>query len=98
MFLPHLVSGQSWLPLSHSREAAEVLISARQSPLLDTVRPLAPWESVYQRLGFYSNTPSGFDEAPRALALKQELAHIRSHRSLAGRRNFFWRIIAIRNA
>jgi pyruvate, water dikinase len=77
MFLPHLVSGQSWLPLSHSREAAEVLISARQSPLLDTMRPLAPWESVYQRLGFYSNTPSGFDEAdPEQLALKQELGRM----------------------
>ena len=77
MFLPHLVSGQSWLPLSHSREAAEVLISARQSPLLDAMRPLAPWESVYQRLASYSDTPSGFDETdPEQLALKQELGRM----------------------
>jgi pyruvate,water dikinase len=77
MFLPHLVSGQSWLPLSHSREAAEVLISARQSPLLDTVQPLAPWESVYQRLAYYNNAPSGFDESdPEQFALKQELGRI----------------------
>ncbi len=77
MFLPHLVSGQSWLPLSHSREAAEVLISARQSPLLDTMRPLAPWESVFQRLASYSDTPSGFDETdPEQLALKQELGRM----------------------
>ena len=77
MFLPHLVAGESWLPLSHSREAAEVLVSARQSPLLGTTRPLAPWESVYQKLVHYSDTPSGFDETdPEQLALKQELGRM----------------------
>src|SRR5512136_1492131 len=60
MFLPHLVAGEKWLPLSHSREAAEVLASAHLSPLLDTPRPLAPWESVYQKLSDYSKTSSGF--------------------------------------
>jgi hypothetical protein len=77
MFLPHLVAGEKWLPLSHSREAAEVLVSAHQSPLLDTTRPLAPWESVYQKLLHYSDTPSGFDEEdPEQLALKQELGRM----------------------
>ncbi len=77
MFLPHLVAGETWLPLSHSREAAEVLTSARQSPLLDTTGSLAPWESVYQKLLHYSDTPSGFDEMdPEQLALKQELSRI----------------------
>ena len=77
MFLPHLVAGENWLPLSHSREAAEVLVSAHQSPLLDTTRPLAPWESVYQKLLHYSDTPSGFDkEDPEQLALKQELGRM----------------------
>ena len=77
MFLPHLVAGKNWLPLSHSREAAEVGASAHQSPLLETTRPLAPWESVYRRLVYYSNTPSGFDERdPEQLALKQELGRI----------------------
>ncbi len=77
MFLPHLVDGENWLPLSHSHEAAEVLTSTHQSPLLDTTRPLAPWESVYQRLLHYSETPSGFDERdPEQLALKQELGRI----------------------
>lgn len=76
MFLPHLVAMEKWLPLWHSREAAEVLASARQSPL-DTMRPLAPWESVYQKLLYYSNTPSGFDETdPEQLALKQELGRM----------------------
>ena len=77
MFLPHLVAGENWLPLSHSREAAEVLVSTHQSPLLDTTRPLAPWESVYQKLLHYSDTPSGFDEEdPEQLALKQELGRM----------------------
>ena len=77
MFLPHLVAGENWLPLSHSREAAAVLALARQSPLLDTTRPLAPWESVYQKLLHYSETPSGFEETdPEQLALKQELSRM----------------------
>ena len=77
MFLPHLVAGENWLPLSHSREAAEVLASAHQSPLLETTRPVAPWESVYQKLLHYRDTPSGFDETdPEQLALKQELCRM----------------------
>jgi hypothetical protein len=77
MFLPHLVAGESWHPLSQSREAAEVLASARQSPLLETTQLLAPWESVYQKLSDYSKTPSGFDETdPEQLALKQELGRM----------------------
>lgn len=77
MFLPHLVEGENWVPLSHSYEAAEVLSSTHRSPLLDTIRPLAPWESVYQKLLQYSETPSGFDERdPEQLALKQELGRI----------------------
>ena len=66
MFLPHLVAGENWLPLSHSREAAEVLTSARQSPLLETTRPMAPWESVYQKILHYRDQ----------LALKQELCRM----------------------
>jgi hypothetical protein len=77
MFLPHLVDGENWSPLSHSHEAAEVLTSAHRSPLFDTTRPLAPWESVYQKLIHYSEAPSGFDERdPEQLALKQELGRI----------------------
>src|SRR5512136_2758701 len=77
MFLPHLVAGDNWSPLSHSGEAAKVLVSARQSPLLGAARLLAPWESVYQKLVHYSDTPSGFDETdPEQLALKQELGRM----------------------
>ncbi len=77
MFLPHLVAGESWSPLSQSREAAEVLASAHQSPLLETTQPLAPWESVYLKLSDYSKEPSGFDETdPEQLALKQELSRM----------------------
>ncbi len=88
MFLPHLVAGERWLPLWHSREAAEVSVSARQSALPDTTRPLAPWESVYQKLLHYSNMPSGFDEKdPEQLALKQELG-----RMLVGHHPIFTRL------
>ncbi len=77
MFLPHLVDGENWLPLSHSGEAAEVLASVHVSPLLDTSRPLAPWESVYQKLVHYNETPTGFEETdPEQLALKQELCRM----------------------
>ena len=77
MFLPHLVAGENWLPLSHSGEAAEVLASAHLSPLLDTPRPLAPWESVYQKLVHYNETSPGFEETdPEQLALKQELSRM----------------------
>ena len=77
MFLPHLVAGENWHPLSHSQEAAEVLVSARQSRLIETIQPLAPWESVYQKLVTYTNTPSGFNKTdPEQLALKQELGRM----------------------
>jgi hypothetical protein len=77
MFLPHLVAGEKWSPLSHSREAAEVLASARRSPLSEATQSLAPWESVYQKLINYSDAPSGFDETdPEQIALKQELCRM----------------------
>jgi len=77
MFLPHLIAGESWLPLSHSSEAVEVLTSAHPTPLIDTNRPLAPWESVYQKLVHYREHPSGLDETDREqTALKQELGRM----------------------
>src|SRR4030043_1847763 len=77
MFLPHLVPGESWLPLSHSSEAVEVLTSAHPTPLIETTRPLAPWESVYQKLVHYREHPSGLDETdPEQMALKQELGRM----------------------
>ncbi len=77
MFLPHVVAGESWSPLSHSREAAEVLTSARYSPLRSAAHALAPWDSVYQKLLTYADSPSGFDETdPEQLALKQELCRM----------------------
>jgi len=89
MFLPHVVAGESWLPLSHSREAAEVMVSARQSLLLGTARPQAPWESVYRKLVHYTETPSGFDETdPEQFALKQELG-----RMLIGQQPVFNRLM-----
>ncbi len=77
MFLPHLVAGERWLPLSHSSEAVEVLTSAHPTPLVETTRPLAPWESVYQKLLHYREHPEGFDETdPEQIALKKELSRM----------------------
>lgn len=77
MFLPHLVEGDLWMPLSHSHQAAKVLTTVHQFPLLDTMRPIAPWESVYQKLLHYHSSPSGFDESdPEQSALKQELGRM----------------------
>ncbi|MBN1889402.1 MAG: PEP/pyruvate-binding domain-containing protein [Thermoflexales bacterium] len=85
MFLPHLASGARWEPLSGSHQAAEVLASARQSPLRGTRRSIAPWESVYQKLVDYSS----FDETdPEQAALKQELC-----RMLIGYHPFFSRLL-----
>jgi hypothetical protein len=42
MFLPHLVTGKRWAPLSQSQEAAKVLSSAHHSPLFDITRTIAP--------------------------------------------------------
>lgn len=88
MFLPHHVAGDQWTPLSQSQEAAKVLSSVYQSPLIDTARPIAPWESVYQKLLHYSHSPSGFDETdPEQLALKLEL-----NRMLIGHHPVFSRL------
>jgi hypothetical protein len=77
MFLPHAVAGESWSPLAHSREAAEVLVSARQSPLRNAAQPLDPWESVYQKLAHHREAPSGFDELDaEQLALKREFGRM----------------------
>ncbi len=77
MFLPHLVAGETWLPLSHSSEAVEVLTSAHPAPLTETTRPLAPWESVYQKLLHYREHPLGFVETdPEQMALKKELTRM----------------------
>jgi pyruvate,water dikinase len=85
MFLPHLASGKRWEPLSRSHQAAEVLASARQSPLRGTARSIAPWESVYQKLVDYA----GFDETdPEQVALKQELG-----RMMIGYHPFFSQLV-----
>jgi pyruvate,water dikinase len=77
MFLPHAVSDGCWSPLAHSREAAEVLVSARQSPLRGAAQPLDPWESVYQKLALRSEGPAGFDGLdPEQLALKREFGRM----------------------
>jgi pyruvate,water dikinase len=88
MFLPHVAEGEHWIPLANSGEAAEVLGSARQSPLRSSTQPLDPWESVYQKLARYRASPSGLDETDEEqLALKREFI-----RMLIGRHPIFSRL------
>jgi pyruvate,water dikinase len=73
MFLPHIAEGEQWMPLSKSGQAAEVLGSARQSPLRSSVQSLDPWESVYQKLAHHRDSATGLDEEnEEQLALKRE--------------------------
>jgi pyruvate,water dikinase len=77
MFLPHIVDGETWIPLSHSRTASEVLTSTRESPFGDLAQSLAPWESVYQKLVHYRESSRGLEEKdPEQLALKQEFCRL----------------------
>lgn len=77
MFLPHLVSGGSWRPVSQSLEAAVVSTTARGHPLGREVSSTAPWDSVYGKLLEYrSARPDLPETAPEVSALKQELAQM----------------------
>ncbi len=88
MFLPHVAEGERWMPLANSGEAAEILGSARQSPLRSSTQPLDPWESVYQKLARYRTSPSELDEDnEEQLALKREFT-----RMLIGRHPIFARL------
>lgn len=88
MFLPHIVDGDKWIPLAHSRTASEVLTSSQQLPLGDVIQSLAPWESVYQKLMHYRDSSTGLDEKdPEQLALKQEFCRL-----LIGQHPFFNRL------
>jgi len=56
MFLPHLVSGTTWQPISQSGDAASVL-SATGKHIVNTVPDsTAPWNSIYQKLVQYKES------------------------------------------
>ncbi len=74
MFLPHVVSEKDWTTIFRSGEAAAVSATASKHPLRGTAVPIAPWDSVYNKLVLYRETGEGFDEADSEIkALRDEL-------------------------
>jgi pyruvate,water dikinase len=77
MFLPHLVSGTRWTPVSESADAARVSSTARRHPILGDTSSIAPWESVYRRLLHYCEIkPDLAESMPEIIALKEELSRM----------------------
>jgi len=77
MFLPHRVGSEEWRPILQSGEAAELSATARRRPFRSLAQPIAPWETVYQRLLQYqAGTFEWPGETPELVALKQELARM----------------------
>ena len=77
MFMPHLVSEERWSPVSESGEAAAVSATGRTSPLRLSSRSIAPWDSVYRKLGVYRGAPPEVVERqPEATALRDELSRM----------------------
>ena len=77
MFLPHVVSGDSWQPVFHSGDAAAVSATAQRNPLRGTENAIAPWESVFRRLRQYRGIGSvSLHTDPEFTALKQELSRM----------------------
>jgi pyruvate,water dikinase len=50
MFLPHLITGNGWEPISRSGDAAEILTIAIKRPLSVSSESIAPWDAVYRKL------------------------------------------------
>lgn len=77
MFLPHLVLGDHWAPLSTSGDAAGISRLAKKNPLRWAIPSIAPWESVYQKLMQYCGVEEDCRElTPELLALQQELTRM----------------------
>lgn len=74
MYLPHVVSGDDFIPVAQSGDAAEVAAMTRRTPLRSRGSSTAPWEIVFHRLEKYRGE---YDDSlardPEFTALKQEL-------------------------
>ncbi len=95
MFLPHMMSGTSWVPVFQSGDAAAVSLSASKKPLQIMARSIAPWESVLRRLLQYQEAEKDLSEtAPEISALKQELLQmmVGSHPEFNRLANSYFRI------
>jgi len=50
MFLPHLITGNDWEPISRSGDAAKILTTASKRPINIGSESIAPWDTVYRKL------------------------------------------------
>ena len=77
MFIPHVISGDKWLPIFRSGDAAALSVSASKRPIGRPSSSIAPWDSVYSRLLQYQGIAAEFPEAKREItALQQELTRM----------------------
>ncbi len=74
MFLPHEISKDEIMPVSHSGDAAAITARARKQPLRAGADSTAPWESVYRKLvQYYEDGKCDTSEKRECIFLKQEL-------------------------
>jgi pyruvate, water dikinase len=77
MFIPHVLSGDNWLPVFQSGDAAALSVSASKRPAGIASNSIAPWDSVFSKLIQYQGIASELPEAKREIvALKQELTRM----------------------
>ncbi len=77
MFIPHVISGDNWIPIFRSGDAAALSISASKRPIGIVSNSIAPWDSVYNRLIQYQGLSSKLPAANREInALKRELTRM----------------------
>ncbi len=77
MFIPHVMSGNDWLPVFQSGDAAALSVFASRKPTGFVSSSIAPWDVVYGKLIQYQGVGSDLPEAKREIAaLKQELTRI----------------------
>ncbi len=77
MFIPHVISGDNWLPIFQSGDAAALSVLASKRLTGMASPSIAPWDSVYSKLIQYQGVASELPEANREItALKQELTRM----------------------
>ncbi|MDD3677848.1 MAG: PEP/pyruvate-binding domain-containing protein [Dehalococcoidales bacterium] len=83
MFLPHLITADSWVPVARSGDAARLLSSVVKQPLSIRNESIAPWDSVYRKLLEHYET-GGIFEGDRISDLKEALSRmlIGNHKKL----------------
>jgi pyruvate,water dikinase len=85
MFLPHLITGNGWKPISSSGDAARILTTAVKRPLSVSSESIAPWDTVYRKLLQKRELHDALPRITReTMALKESLSRmmIGNHKKL----------------